>query len=646
MLALKVILGFLSLHLCASKEAPSFSIDYEKDTFLRNGKPHRYMSGSLHYYRVPRSLWRQRLETLRLAGLNTVQTYVEWATHEPQPNVTLWSNGADLRAFILEAQQVGLDVILRPGPFIDAERDFGGLPYWLLKEGEGKLRTSDPKFLARVRSWYTTLFSRLQGLFFHQGGPIIMVQVENEYGSYGCDKVYLANLRDLIKDLAGDQVLLFSTDGDNERLVMCGQTPGVYATVDFGPGTNVSSAFAVQRLFSPRGPLVNSEYYPGWLDHWAHPHSKVDSAHTVATLEAMLEVGASVNIYMFHGGTSFGFTAGSNYFHPSADGFQVTPTSYDYDAPVSEAGDLTEKWWAIREVVGRFMPLPPLPPDLQNKTAKAAYGRVNMHFVSTLFDSMGVMAASSVDSNTPLTFEALNQSFGLVVYDTELPEHIFPDPVLLSIPGLRDRGYIFLDYRPVGVLSREQAIFSVPLQASPRQKLQIVVENQGRVCFGSQLADRKGILGNVTLGTRLLTKWRSISLPLDDGNKLEGYVNKVKQSVKLGRGMRQILSSSLEKSEGRMTIWEGEFTVTKPLDTFLDLPGWHKGVAFLNGFNLGRYWPAVGPQMTLYVPAPLLKSGSNMLILLEQDHSPCLDHPEHCHVEFVDKPEINGPTPA
>jgi len=217
--------------------------------------------------------------------------------------------------------------------------------------------------------------------------------------------------------------------------------------------------------------------------------------------------------------------------------------------------------------------------------------------------------------------------------------------VLLSVPGLRDRGYVFLDYRPEGVLSREQAVFSMPLQASPRQKLHIVVENQGRICFGSQLADRKGILGNVTLGKKLLTKWRSIGLPLDDGKKLEGYVTKVKQSVKLGRSMRRILSANLHKSGGRMTIWEGEFSVTKPLDTFLNLPGWHKGVAFLNGFNLGRYWPVVGPQLTLYVPGSLLKSGSNMLILLEQDHSPCLDHSEHCHVEFVDIPEIDGPTP-
>jgi len=321
--------------------------------------------------------------------------------------------------------------------------------------------------------------------------------------------------------------------------------------------------------------------------------------------------------------------------------------SYDYDAPVTEAGDLTDKWWAVREVVGRFLPLPPLPSDLQNVTVKEDYGSVTMNFVSTLFDSMAAVGSQPVTSHQPLTFEALNQSFGLVVYETVLGDGPFIDPVLLSVPGLRDRGYVFLGGRPAGVLSREHDIYEVPVQAYAGQKLTIVVENQGRICYGQGITDPKGILGNVTLGGSLLSKWRMTGVPLLDGEGIGVLTDQLKQFEAVDQDIKQRISSSLATSEGKMTFWQGNFTVseTESLDTFLSLPGWHKGVAFVNGFNIGRYWPETGPQVTLYIPSILLTTGTNTIILLEQDKSPCTDDMDRCTVQLVDEHTIDGPTP-
>ena len=526
------------LFIVSTTSVPSFTIS--NNTFLRNGSPHRYVSGSMHYFRVPQDMWEDRMKKMRLAGLNTLQTYVEWSSHEPAPGQYVFGGGLNISHYIATAQKLGLDVILRPGPFIDAERDFGGLPSWLLKDGDNiKLRTKDKNFMDRVTVWYGRLFKELNKYLFKNGGPIIMVQVENEYGSYGlqtghCDKEYLAMLRDLVLKNVGPDVLLFSTDGAGSDMVMCGKVPNVYATVDFGCGANGEQAFSTQRLFEPSGPLVNSEYYPGWLDHWQSHHAKVGTDCVVTTLDTMLSMGASVNIYMFHGGTSFGFTAGSN--NPP---FAATPTSYDYDAPLTEAGDLTHKFWAIRGTVGKYLPLPDIPQDLVNVTEKGAYGKVEMKFVSTLFDSLGMMTGVRNRSELPRTFEMLGQSQGLMIYTTQV-DKLHTDPVVLHVPGVRDRGYVFVDDQPSGVLSRSEQIFSLPLQILPGQKLSIVVENQGRICYGSNLADMKGIVGNVSLGEKVVTGWDMTGVPLD-GVMLSQYCRKVQSTTASSIEMKQFL---------------------------------------------------------------------------------------------------------
>jgi beta-galactosidase len=302
----------------AWSQKPSFNIDYNSDTFRMDGEPFRYVSGSLHYFRVPRDLWKDRMQKMRAGGFNAIQFVVEWNLHEPKPGQYDFEGILDINAFIQLAQDQGLYVLLRPGPYICAERNGGGLPYWLYAiDPDIRLRTSDPKYLKYVDKWWDVLLPKIKHQLYVNGGPIIMVQLENEYGSYGlqtknCDTKYGIHLRDLIRKHLGTNVQLYTTDGDGDGYLRCGQVPGVYATVDFGPGANVTNAFAVQRRFEPHGPLVNSEFYPGWLDYWAHPHNVVGVNQSAVSLDQILATGANVNIYMAHGGTSFGFGNGAN----------------------------------------------------------------------------------------------------------------------------------------------------------------------------------------------------------------------------------------------------------------------------------------------------------------------------------------------
>ncbi|KAG0725489.1 Beta-galactosidase [Chionoecetes opilio] len=330
----------------------SFSIDYDNNQFLKDGEPFRYVSGSIHYFRTLPSEWRDRLKKMRMAGFNALETYVEWSSHEPEQGTYDFSGINDLPSFLTIAQEEDLVVILRLGPFADAERDMGGLPYWLLnKNPDMRLRSSDPSYLKYVDAWFgDALLPKVKPLLYENGGPIIMMQVANEYGSYpDCDFAYTSHLRDLVRAGVGEGTVLFTTDGNGVGFLKCGKIPEVYATVDFGSGTDVAKSFDTMRLFEPRGPLVNSEYYPGWLDHWGAPHSTVKAEAVAKTLDEMLALNASVNMYMFHGGTSFGFTAGSN----MNGAFQACPTSYDYDAPLSEAGDPTDKYWIVRNVTAK-----------------------------------------------------------------------------------------------------------------------------------------------------------------------------------------------------------------------------------------------------------------------------------------------------
>ncbi|KAJ8779001.1 hypothetical protein J1605_013235 [Eschrichtius robustus] len=331
----------------------SFVVDPDHDRFLLDGAPFRYVSGSLHYFRVPRVLWADRLFKMRMSGLNAVQFYVPWNYHEPEPGVYKFNGSRDLFAFLKEATLANLLVILRPGPYICAEWEMGGLPAWLLRKPKIHLRTSDPDFLAAVDSWFKVLLPKIHPWLYHNGGNIISIQVENEYGSYrACDMSYMRHLAGLFRALLGDKILLFTTDGPEG--LKCGSLQGLYTTIDFGPGLlskadNMTKIFALLRKYEPRGPLVNSEYYTGWLDYWGQNHSTRSVPAVTKGLENMLKLGASVNMYMYHGGTNFGYWNGAD----EKGRFLPITTSYDYDAPISEAGDPTPKLFAIRNVISK-----------------------------------------------------------------------------------------------------------------------------------------------------------------------------------------------------------------------------------------------------------------------------------------------------
>ncbi|AZN39288.1 glycoside hydrolase family 35 protein [Paenibacillus albus] len=565
----------------------SFSI--EKSGFVYDGEPIRLLSGAMHYFRTVPAYWKDRLLKLKACGLNTVETYIPWNLHEPKEGEFHFEGIADAAAFVELAGSLGLHVIVRPSPYICSEWEFGGLPAWLLANPYIQLRCSHPAFLAKVDAYYDELIPRLAPLLCTNGGPIIAVQVENEYGSYGNDAKYLAHLKDgLIK--RGIDVPLFTSDGPTDALLQGGSVPGVLSTVNFG--SDAVSAFAKLRKYQPDGPLMCMEFWNGWFDHWGEPHHTRGALDAAGVLDDMLKAGASVNFYMFHGGTNFGYYNGANCQEP--DRYDPTITSYDYDAMLNEAGEPTDKYFAARDVIARYMPLGEL--ELPPAIAKQAYGRVELAEQAVLFEQLNAISAPT-QSVTPLPMERLGQQHGFILYSTRISG---PRPAeQLYLHDVRDRALIFLDGVYQGVIERAPVPQSVTITVPEGgSKLDILVENMGRINYGPYLKDHKGITEGVRLGFQYLFDWTIRPLPLEELSHLTfaGGDARVAAGPKFYRGKLQVEGS--------------------PADTFLDMQGWTKGVVFLNGFNLGRYWNK-GPQRTLYVPAPLLREGDNELVIFE-----------------------------
>ncbi|NXR36606.1 BGAL galactosidase, partial [Zosterops hypoxanthus] len=613
----------------ASPSARSFQLDYEHNCFRKDGAPFRCISGSIHYARVPRPAWRDRLLKMYMSGLNTVQVYIPWNYHETLPGVYDFTGNRDVEAFLDLTAELGLLVILRPGPYICAEWEMGGLPAWLLwKQPDINLRTSNPAYLAAVDSWLHILLPKIKPRLYQQGGNIISVQVENEYGSYyACDYGYLRHLLGSFRALLGSEVLLFTTDSAQAEELRCGTLQGLYATVDFGPGSNVTEAFGAQRRVEPKGPLVNSEYYTGWLDYWGEAHASTSATWVARGLEDMLQLGANINMQVL---TSLPWP-GADY----KDQYKPVTTSYDYDAPLSEAGDPTEKLFAIRTVISKFQPLPvgPMPPA----TPKYAYGKVALRKVRSypkgctapawhcstaqhpslslqyadLLDVLDVLCPSQpVQSQFPLTFEAVKQVHGFVVYHTQLPWDV-PEPATLGAPphSICDRGYVMLQKEYQGTLERDgQTTLQVTGRA--RDTLDILLENMGRISFGANASDFKGLLGNLSLNSRPLSNWLIYPLAIDT-------------AVQQGWPHTALPKSS---SGGRVgpAFYTGTFeTPGIAWDTFVKFPGWSKGLLWINGFNLGRYWTRRGPQQTLFVPGSVLHvDHPNNITVLELEAAP------------------------
>lgn len=586
----------------ARAQRPTHTFRIAEGAFRLDGRPLQLISGELHYARIPREYWRQRLRMARAMGLNTVATYVFWNFHELRPGVFDFRTGMrDLPEFLREAQEEGLWVILRPGPYACAEWDFGGFPAWLAKDTTLRVRSRDPRFLRAARRYVRALGHAIRPWLVTHGGPILMVQAENEYGSFGSDSLYLARTRRMFSE-AGVDVPLFTADGDwlFDRGAIPGLLPAANGETDYD-----SLVARVNRFHGGRGPYLVAEFYPGWLDHWGEPFAQVADSTFLPAYDSLLARGASVNLYMFHGGTSFGFWAGANY--SKANPIEPDLTSYDYDAPLSEAGHTTPKFFALRDVIRKHVgyPIPPVP----DSPPVMALPAVPLTPAGDLFSLAA--AARPVRSVTPPTFEALGLAGGYVLY-----RHRFRDAVhgTLHVPGLRDYALVYVNRQLVGELDRRVGRFALPISVPAGGVLDLLVETEGRINYGAEMVrNRKGIIAPVTVDSSVVTGWAAYPLPF-------------------GSRPRPARSTPGAAPSGLPTVYRGSFALDSVADTFLDLRGWGKGIVFVNGHNLGRYW-RLGPQQTLYLPGPWLHRGSNDIVIFEEwnDDPPGtiagLDHP-------------------
>jgi beta-galactosidase len=565
------------------------------DGFLLHGEPFRIISGAMHYFRIHPDQWADRLRKARLMGLNTVETYVPWNLHQPDPDGPLVVDGLlDLPRYLRLAQAEGLRVLLRPGPYICAEWDGGGLPSWLTTDPDIRLRTSDPRFTDALDRYLDLLLPPLLPHLAASGGPVIAVQVENEYGAYGTDTAYLEHLAQSLRS-RGIEELLFTCDQANPEHLSAGSLPGILTTATFG--SKVAPNLEQLRAHQPEGPLMCAEFWIGWFDHWGEPHHVRDAADAAADLDRLLSAGASVNIYMFHGGTNFAFTNGANHDHAYAP----IVTSYDYDAALTESGDPGPKYHAFREVIARHAPVPEEPVPAPG--AKLPSTTVELDRRAPLLPYVSALAKPVHTDGDPLTAEELGLRAGYVLYRTTVP--VAADGLLHFAGGVGDRAQVFVDGAPVGVLERERHDETLPVRVPhPGATLDVLVENMGGVNYGPRIGAPKGLLGPVTFNGTALHGWDCHPLTLDNLNAVPFASSADVPDV-----------SDVPTDVGP-AFHQGTFEVRGPADTFLSLPGWTKGQAWVNGFHLGRYWNR-GPQRTLYVPAPVLRPGTNELVLLE-----------------------------
>ncbi|WP_138494600.1 glycoside hydrolase family 35 protein [Paenibacillus pinistramenti] len=603
------------------------SFGIKDNDFVWNGEPVRIRSGALHYFRVVPEYWRDRLLKLKACGLNTVETYIPWNLHEPEEGRFIFEGMADVVSFLTLAGEIGLHAIVRPSPYICAEWEFGGLPAWLLADSNMRLRTSDPVYLSKIEAYFDVLLPLLRPLQCTNGGPIIAMQIENEYGSYGNDQAYLQAVKRAM-ETRGIDVLLFTSDGPEDFMLQGGTLPGVLATVNFG--SHPKEAFAKLRKYQPEGPLMVMEFWNGWFDHWMEEHHVRTADDTAQTIKDILESGASFNLYMFHGGTHFGFYNGAN--HVKA--YEPTVGSYDYNALLSESGVPTDKYFAVREVIAQFEELPPL--LLPEPIPAADYGTVALTETASLFGSLQGLSVP-VSCASPEPMEKLGQNYGFILYSTTIAGP--RSEMDLVLQQVSDRALVYADGRYLGTVER-WAPSSLPLAVPPEGiKLDILVENMGRINYGPLLRDPKGITEGVRHGNQFLHGWTIHPLPLDSASLSQLKYARLENEKEEGTAAPQegAASSSSSNPAGsrdqQPAFYRGTFEVQQKADTFLRLDGWTKGVAYINGFNLGRYWNA-GPQRTLYIPAPLLKQGRNELVIFE------LHGCERPEVSLTDQPDL------
>ncbi|KAF3328367.1 Beta-galactosidase 8 [Carex littledalei] len=634
----------------------------ENDRFCKDGVSFQIIGGDMHYFRIVPEYWKDRLLRAKALGLNTIQTYVPWNIHEPQPQEYTFDGFANLEAYIQLAHELGFLIMLRAGPYICGEWDLGGFPAWLLSiEPALELRSSDSTYLSLVERWWGVLLPKMAPLLYQNGGPIIMV--ENEYGSFGSDKNYLRHLTKLARNHLGSEVILYTTDGAGDATLSNGAIPGdgVYAAVDFDTWSNSSIKFEIQKKYNLPGksPPLSSEFYTGWLTHWGEKLATTDASSTSAALDKILSKNGSAVLYMAHGGTNFGFFSGANTDSNDESAYKPDLTSYDYDAPIKEYGDVNNaKYKELRKVIRKYAaaPLPSFPSNI----LREAYGIVKLNKIFSLFEALHLLSnpTKTVVSENPLPMESVGQMYGFMLYVSEYTQK--KGNSALSISKIHDRAQVFVSCSEgdksnpnfVGVIERwkKRKPLSIPyLGCSSKITLFILVENMGRVNYGSYIYDRKGILSTVQINNLTLPRWKMYPIQLDHLSVLikSGLTKKfayaTDEKISLLRDMKNYLGNFRNRHEDSNSrspaFYEGHLNLNSTSmrkDTFLSFRGWNKGVAFVNNFNIGRFWPKVGPQCTLYVPAPILKQGENTVVIFELDSAN-----SDLTVEFVSDPDFS-----
>ena len=612
-----IFLAFLCPRAAVAQESPSLTHTFSigDHDFLLDGKPLQIRCGEIHFSRIPRAYWDHRLKMAKAMGLNTVCAYLFWNKLEWQEGQFDWSGENDAAEFCRLAQQNGLWVILRPGPYVCAEWDGGGLPWWLLKDPNIKLRTRDPAFLTPALAYFKEVGRVLGPLQITHGGPILMAQVENEYGSYGWDADYMGILRQALID-AGFDIPLFACNPKDA--LKGGLRSDLFQAVNFGH--DPASAFQALRAIQPTGPLMNGEFYPGWFDSWGSPHRRGDLGQYLKDLDYMLQNGMSFSIYMAHGGTTWGLWSGAD------QPFRPDTTSYDYDAPISEAGWATPKFTKTRELISRYLPPDQTLPDPPSQNPVITIDPFTLAEAAPLFENLPVPA----QDNQPKTMEQYNQGHGCILYRTTLPAG---PAATLSVGEVHDFAWIYLDGKQIGVMDRRHRSYSVSIPfRSQASQLDILIEAVGRVNFGTGIADFKGLHGpaQLTGQTTRLQDWQIYSFPLDEAELAALHYRPAPISGP--------------------AFWRGSFDLAQTGDTFLDMRTWGKGVVWINGHCLGRFWN-IGPTQTMYIPGPWLNKGHNEVVALDLLGpmepklaglaQPILNeiHPE---LDFTHKPRASG----
>jgi beta-galactosidase len=556
--------------------------------FVLDGKPLQMISGEMHYTRIPREYWRERMKMAKAMGLNTIATYVFWNAHEPVQGKYDFTGNNDIAEFVRIAKEEGLWVVMRPSPYVCAEWEFGGYPWWLLKDKTLKVRSQDPKFITAYRNYMMEVGKQLAPLQVNHGGNILMVQIENEYGSYSNDKVYLAQNEKIFRE-AGFDGLLFTCDGPSQ--MPAGYLQGYLPAVN-GEDNPAEVKKLINKYHDGKGPYYIAEWYPGWFDSWGSKHSGSNADADAKKLAEVLAAGISINMYMFHGGTTRDFMNGANM--SKRDPYSPQTSSYDYDAPLDEAGNPTPKFFKLREVIAKHLPAGQRLPDVPEKKKRTfALEVIKFTGMANLFSNLG----KPVEADKPMSFEDLDQGYGFVLYRTTLKDAANG---LLKIKELRDYATVYLNGKRISALDRRLKQDSMLLNSpTANSTLDILVENNGRINYGPYLTDnRQGITEAVTLNGQELSGWKMYQFPFAT---LAGWR----------------FSPQQNESELQPALYRGTFSLRETGDTYLDMHGFGKGFVYLNGHNLGKYWE-IGPTQTIYVPAVWLKKGQNEVVVFDQ----------------------------